>query len=478
MSRYFMGVEVDVGACRGVLVDEEGGCAASCSVPLLSFSAQKGPNVQDAERAWWGGLCAVTRRLLQLADAAPEEVAALGCSAADPSLAALDDEGRPLGRALLGEAAAQSSAERTGRPRPRLQKEPDFPALLRLLDECEPGLLAEAAQLVTAGAFLTLRLTGEAVIDRHTAGRCGTLYDPQTGDWSPKVRAALCPNARLPRCAWPGEQAGRITAQAAETGLAEGTPVAAGICAAAAGAVAAGLQPGRLILQLDASARLLRLTRRIPAAFLGRPLPGLTPERVLCDVRICDAGALTARLSPEETARMWEEGRTLPPGCDGLIVLPYLRGSGAPFNDAEVSGMIYGLKLTHTYTQLYRAAMEGICYALEQYLLQLGDDATVHRITVAGRGAENELLLQLISDVCAAQVDGCVNNSPAFGAARLAAGAAGFGEAAARWCCTGRTYLPDLERHARYRPYFDAFRALYDASYEVAQRDLNNYMYL
>ena len=115
VSRYFMGVDADIGACRGVLLDEKGRCAAACSVPHVAVSVPPDLAELDADRAWWGGLCAVSRMLLQQAGAAPEEVAAVGCSATDPSLVALNPQGRPLRRALLSRFAAQNAAERTGR---------------------------------------------------------------------------------------------------------------------------------------------------------------------------------------------------------------------------------------------------------------------------------------------------------------------------------------------------------------------------
>ena len=483
VSRYFMGVDADIGACRGVLLDEKGRCAAACSVPHVAVSVPPDLAELDADRAWWGGLCAVSRMLLQQAGAAPEEVAAVGCSATDPSLVALNPQGRPLRRALLSRFAAQTAAERTGRG---LQQDtlpdpdgriPD--GLLYLLSSSETELFAQAAQFVTAGAFLTLRLTGEAVIDRHTGGRCAPLYDLQTGTWSETELSGLCRPAQLPRCAWSSEPAGRITAQAAaETGLREGTPVAAGVCSAGAVAAAAGLRPGRLLLKLDASVRMLRLTHRTPEPRPEQALPALTQEHWLYDTHVCDAGALTTQLDTDNLADLAEAGRELPPGCNGLIVLPYLRGAGAPFFDRQASGLVFGLKLHHTHVHLYRAAMEGICYAVAQYLLQLKGDCAVHHITVAGNGAGNTALCQLLSDICVARVDVCRDAGPAFGAARLAAAAAGFGEQVAQWGGGGDVFWPDLERHARYRPYLDAFRELYNMTHKIVHRDLSNYMYL
>lgn len=70
------------------------------------------------------------------------------------------------------------------------------------------------------------RLTGEHVIDRHTASHSMPLMDMRTLAWSDALGSELAPERMLPRLGWSDETAGTVTAEAARaTGLRPGTPV-------------------------------------------------------------------------------------------------------------------------------------------------------------------------------------------------------------------------------------------------------------
>ena len=53
------------------------------------------------------------------------------------------------------------------------------------------------------------------------------------------------------------------------------------------------------------------------------------------------------------------EARVVPPGSDGLLVLPYLARERTPVFDPQARGVVAGLTLRHTRGHLFRAAYEG-----------------------------------------------------------------------------------------------------------------------
>ena len=52
-----------------------------------------------------------------------------------------------------------------------------------------------------------------------------------------------------------------------------------------------------------------------------------------------------------------------PPGANGLVMLPYFSGERTPIHDTDAKGVIFGLNLTHTRGDIYRALFEGIACA-------------------------------------------------------------------------------------------------------------------
>jgi xylulokinase len=57
------------------------------------------------------------------------------------------------------------------------------------------------------------------------------------------------------------------------------------------------------------------------------------------------------------------EAEASPPAARGLVVLPYFSGERTPIHDPRAHGVIFGLDLTHTRGDIYRAVFEGIACA-------------------------------------------------------------------------------------------------------------------
>ena len=61
------------------------------------------------------------------------------------------------------------------------------------------------------------------------------------------------------------------------------------------------------------------------------------------------------------------QAEKVPPGSEGLIILPFLMGERTPIWDVYASGVIFGQSLSHTKGHLTRAMMEAVAYALYDY---------------------------------------------------------------------------------------------------------------
>ena len=58
------------------------------------------------------------------------------------------------------------------------------------------------------------------------------------------------------------------------------------------------------------------------------------------------------------------EAVAVPPGCEGLVILPYFSGERTPLNDPQARGVIAGLSLAHGRGHLYRAILEATAYGV------------------------------------------------------------------------------------------------------------------
>ena len=131
------------------------------------------------------------------------------------------------------------------------------------------------------------------------------------------------------------------------------------------------------------------------------------------------------------------EALTSPPGANGLLMLPYFSGERTPIHDTNAKGVFFGLNLTHTRGDMYRALLEGIAHGsrhVTDTFAELGQSPT--RLLAVGGGTKNKLWLQSTSDITGIDQIVCEKTTGAsYGDAFLAALALGWVERSdiSRW---------------------------------------------
>ena len=225
-----------------------------------------------------------------------------------------------------------------------------------------------------ASSFVVYRLTGEYVLDHHSASQCDPLYDLQKNRWIEEWADQVAPSLELPRLLWPSEVAGTVSEAAAQlTGIPAGTPVAAGTIDAWAEAASVGvLQPGDLMLMYGTTMFMVEVVAK------PRPHPGVWSTAGVfrgtysLAAGMATSGALTAWLRniagnpPYET--LVQEAGQVRPGSDGLIILPYFAGERTPLFDPDARGVICRASFSHGRGHLYRAALEATAYGVRHIL--------------------------------------------------------------------------------------------------------------
>ena len=174
-------------------------------------------------------------------------------------------------------------------------------------------------------------------------------------------------------------------------------------------------------------------------------------------------------LDPADAIRILnEEAEASPPGANGVVVLPYFSGALSPLFDPQAKGMIFGLDLTHTRGDLFRAALEGVAQAtrhvLETYALAGQPPREIYAV---GGGTKSKVWREATSDTCnAVQMLREKNWGASFGDAFLAALAVGDVKPGdmATWNPVTAKVIPNAANRAAYDQLYARFRGLYEAS--------------
>jgi xylulokinase len=112
---------------------------------------------------------------------------------------------------------------------------------------------------------------------------------------------------------------------------------------------------------------------------------------------------MKAKENPELSAykQLDKSASEIPPGSNGLIMLPYFMGERTPIWDPYARGTIIGLTLYHTRAHLFRAFLEGVALSLKDNIeaaLKIGVKLDKD-MTLIGGGAKSPFWRQIFADV-------------------------------------------------------------------------------
>ncbi|MBC7170296.1 hypothetical protein H5T54_05145 [Candidatus Bipolaricaulota bacterium] len=166
--------------------------------------------------------------------------------------------------------------------------------------------------------------------------------------------------------------------------------------------------------------------------------------------------------------RLDDLARGVPPGCDGLLALPYFMGERAPLWDASARGAWVGLSLFHTKGHLFRSLLEATAFAL-RHAIEVGTGVGLpvnEETTVVGGVAKSQLWLSIIADVTGRPIRTPATEgieAPLADAllVGLATGLVDRYERIREWVRYAEPVLPHPDRHAAYDHQYALFQQLY-----------------
>ena len=496
---YFMGIDTGTNSSKGVLIDEQANIIAIHSTEHAMTNPAPNHYEHDADKDWWGDFCIISNALIEKSGVDPKDIKAIGASALGADCLPVDEQCRPLRQAILYGIDARATDEMAqltemygdeqirkwyGRP---LCSRDVMPKILWIKNK-EPEVYAKAHKFITGSTFIAAKLTGKYVVDRFLGLASFNPMYFSDGTPNPEICKPICRPDQLAEIKEANDVVGYVTAQAAaETGLAEGTPVICGTDDSGAEAISTGVvAPGKMMIQFGSSIYMILGTEGlVDDERLWREefiVPGL------CDISAGTntAGSLTKwyrdSLFPEALAQekaggpdayqtMMEGVDEIAPGSDGLITLPYFAGERTPINDPKAKGILFGLTLAHTRAHMYRSALESVAYSVNQQIkMMMSHDVPIDTIYAVSGGVQNPSWMQIVADVTGLEISTpAITVGASFGDALMAASGIqypGYETFASltNFIKPGKVYYPNMENHEIYKKYQAIYDELYPAT--------------
>jgi gluconokinase len=480
-----LGVDIGTTSTKVVAYDTSGQARPSHSAGYPLREPHPGHAEQDPEEI----LAAVLESVRAVAAAVDGPVAGLSFSSAMHTLIGLDADSRPLTPSLTwadsrsGEQAERLRASTGGLALHRRTGTPVHPMAplpkLVWFREQQPEVFSKAATWLGIKDYVVLRLCDALVTDHSLASGTG-LMDIHRLDWDPEaLRIAGITAEQLPELlptthVLPGLS--RVTAET--TGLPAGTPVVLGAGDGPLANLGLGaVDPGVAACSIGTSGA-LRVMVEKPAV---DPLGGvfcyaLTEHHWAVGGAINNGGivldwagtSLAPDLGDDAAEALLALAGSVPAGCGGLIMLPYLLSERAPHWSSLPRGAYIGLTREHRREHLVRAAIEGVCQQLALVLQSMraaGNE--VRQLRATGGFARSPLWRQMLADTLSMDIsfpEGHEGSS--FGAALLGMQALGLVpsiDVAADMVRISDTVRPDASASATYAALRPVFAELYNA---------------
>jgi xylulokinase len=486
---YVIGVDCSTTASKAVVWNRSGAAVALAKATFELVQQRPGWGEQNAED-WWTSTTAAVRRVVQTVDAS--RIGALCVTHQRETFVCLDPAGQSLRPAMLwmdSRAVAQVEKHGTAEVHRITGKPPNpTPAWYKLLwlAEHEPETLRRTGKVVDVQAFLVHRFTGQWATSWASADPLG-LVDMSSFDYStPLLADAGLRRDQLCELHAPGEVLGTITDDVARAlGLPRGLPLVAGVGDGQSAQLGTGsIQPGRAYLNLGTGVvsgtfsdtysygrEYRTLAAAVPGAYTLETFIGGGTHNLNWFVEKfsgVDTRALGLELSPEQVLET--AAAQLPPGAEGLLVLPYWAGALTPYWDHHARGVLLGLTGVHGKSHVYRALLESI--AFEQRLLTSGAEQVlaepIEELVALGGGSRSAVWCQILADVLQRAVHVVREpESTCLGAGMLAATAIGLHaslhDAAAAMSGTAAVFTPNPQRIEVYDRLYSVYRDVYPA---------------
>lgn len=415
-------LDLGTGRVRAVAIDLKGRILAEAAEPTPTHFPQSGWAEYHPQELWQ----TVARVLSRLTEAAKAHGVIQGFATGSMGEAGvlLDKAGLELGPIIAwycgrtvadGETLRERLGDELIFKTSGVTASPSF-SLAKILwwRRTHPDIFARARRWLNMADWVAFRLTGEARTDYTLASRTNAL-DLEQGDWANDLlrRLDIDPSLFAPLVG-NGAVVGRVHKTGAEeTGLPEGLPVSGGGHDHVISTVAADTNAPGILLDSMGTAEGLILANDRPIFHDSlrqggnqQSLLHLGSPRYALMCGLTTSGGAIEWFRRQTGGASYDsliaEAEKLPPGSNGLVFLPQLRGGDQPYPNPHARGAFIGITGDSGAGALFRSVLEGLCLytRLElDYLSAVPGVNPITRIRVIGGGTRNDLMMKIKASV-------------------------------------------------------------------------------
>jgi xylulokinase len=506
--RYVIGCDVGSQSVKAILLSEEGEIIAEASSDYPIEYPQPTWAQQEA-RYWEKATNEAIAKIVQESGVSKEAILAIGIDAQVDGFVAVDAAGTPLHPAIIW--MDRRAVAQTERVRQAFDEKEIFelsglnldpyhvaPKIRWLADET-PQIFKQAHTFLMPGSYIACYLSGEIGIDYSNASSM-LLMDIRQREWSSRLCEIFeIPPDRLPPIYPANHVLGTLKRELAEQmGLSPKTLIVLGCGDEHAACLGAGvIRPG-MVCDITGTAEPVCAVAEKPffdESGLVETHCHAHPDYWLLENPGFVSGGnyrwfrdhfgreeiVSARAQAVEAYQLLDRlAEDVPPGSEGLILLPCLMGSVTPTWNAATRGVFLGFSLTHTRAHFARAVLEGSAYGLRDIVDRMKElGLAIEQIRAVGGGARSPLWRQIKADVTGLPVSLTQTvETTALGAAILALNGAGLTKTLDEACdlCVKviETRYPQAQNAAIYNQRYQTYRAAYFALLPVFEEAAKN----
>lgn len=495
MSVCFLGLDYGTGGAKGCIIDDEG--------QVLSYSFEEYPIInlkpgwsEHDPNLYWEIACRIISSCIDDAGISSKQIKGVTVSSALPCMVMVDDNGDPINNAynLMDRRATrqvQWLKENIGEEKVfkvtgnRLD---DHPSIVNLLWEKENRQqdFSRINKALSIEGFINLKLTGNYSLVHQNATFMGA-YDLRKKRFDqPLLEEMGLEREIFPKLFYSKDIIGETSSQASkQTGLSTGTPVTAGQADFNGSCIASGvINEGDIQSNLGTCGNFGIIHKDTEFMYeMIAMIFTVDEEENYITIPTTTTGGMSLRFIRDKFSHLEvaaersfgidsydllnKQAEKIPPGSEGLIVLPFLTGERTPIWDSQARGVVFGLSLNHNKGHWIRATMEGVAFAMYDSfrLIKEAGRKINYPIVMHEGGAKSKLWRQIITDVFNTPTVLTKQRTGApFGDAYLAGVVTGQFKDFSR-CKELAVYIdqmdPDPKKHEMYMDYFQLYKKIY-----------------
>lgn len=516
MEKYLMAIDAGTGSVRAVLFDLQGNQVGCVQEEWTHKEDPRFPGSMDFDWNFnWQLASGCVRDVLAQTGIAPEHVAAVSTTCMREGILLYDKEGNEIWACANVDARSTDEVAQLIKSDPDLEKQlyaksgqsyalNAIPRILWVKNKM-PEVYEKTAMVGMFNDWLIYKLTGVLAVEPSNGSTTG-LMDLQRRQWDPSIaRRCSLRDDIFPAVLECGSIAGKVSAKgAAETGLAEGTPVVVGGGDCQLGTIGVGAcEPGQAAVfggsfwqyefntdsgKADPEGRVRVNCHAVPGVWQYEALafkPGLVMRWYrdgFCQLENQQA----EQQGTDPYDLMNQQAEKIPAGCYGMMccfsdVMNFINWKHASptFTNFELEPEKF-----NRYT-FYRAILENTALLVKGHI-QLVKEATGNEpeeLIFAGGASKSPLWCQILADVTGKNVRvPVVKEATALGAAILAGYGVGIYDSIAQGAKQtvkfDHIYVPNQENFQIYQEMYPIWRNVYAAQLKLCDEKLTKNMWI